>query len=80
MNNRKTETKGFSADTMTLANLKYLIESHYCNSMGVSALVCNLINERAAEARTLDRLQNEGKVIVPQGWYGGESGVAVVPA
>lgn len=42
---RKTETVAFSVDRMTLKKMKELTAEY---DVGVSTLVCNLINEKAA--------------------------------
>lgn len=78
MKKRKTEVKGFSMNAITKENLEYLLGSHYCNTLGVSDLVCALIDERAAEVRMVEHMQKAQEITVPQGWFGGASGLVAM--
>lgn len=78
MARRRCESKSFSFDVMTLQNLTYVLGSHYCNKLNQSDLVCGLINKFAAEVKLIDNMQNANEVVVPQGWFGGSSGLVAM--
>lgn len=75
---RRCEVTSFSMDKITQDNLEYILGSHYCNQLGQSAFICALINERAAEVRMVEHMQKAQEVTVPQGWYGGASGLVAM--
>ncbi|AGB49421.1 hypothetical protein Metho_1191 [Methanomethylovorans hollandica DSM 15978] len=75
---RRCETKSISMDAITEENLDYILGSHYCNSLGASAFICAIINERAAELKLINRMEKAAEVVVPQGWYGGSSGIVAI--
>lgn len=53
---RRTKAISFSLDTMSLKNLRYVSEKL---GVGQSALVQNLVNEKAGEIRNIDNRSME---------------------
>jgi hypothetical protein len=66
-------------DAVTKENLEYVLQSHYCNSLGQSAYIRALIAKDAAEKRLMDTTTTaEREITVPQGWFGGSAGTVSV--
>lgn len=78
MQKRKTVVHSVSLDKITEENLSYVLGSHYCNQLGASAYVCALINQHAAEVRMVEHMQAAQEIAVPQGWFGGASGLVAM--